>query len=330
MTLKTIAEITGTTVPTVSKAFKDSKEISEETKTKIFDAAKKLGCYEKYYKGANSKKIVGIIIPEPESETYGIAVGKIEKTLLKKGVESLIGISRFNKERTRELYSSMVYRAKVDGIIVFGALDGVNNIDSVPTVLISESKQNNSIGINVVINLDEAMDQLISLLKKQGFKRIGFIGENLTGARLETFKHAMRSNGLPIYEEYIFVAKDKRFAEAGMQGMLSFIGAGTVPEVIITAYDNIAFGAMKAAREQGYTIPDDISFIGINDITTSEYMSAPLSSIDTNYEDVANTAVNILLDRININAKKKPSAKLKISAKIKLRESIKVEEKTKL
>lgn len=329
MTLKTIAEMTGTTVSTVSKAFKDSGEISNETKTKILNAAKKLGCYEKYYKGTNSKKIIGIILPEPESEIYGIAVGKIEKAFSKENVESLIGISRFNKERARDIYSSMVYRAKVDGIIVFGQLDQINNIDYVPTVLISESKSYNSIGVTVVINLDEAMEQLISMLKKQGYKKIGFIGENLTASRLETFKHAMRNNGLPIYEEHIFVAKDKRFAEAGIEGMLSFIEADTVPEVIITAYDNIAFGAMKVAREKGYRIPDDISFIGINDITTSEYMSASLSSIDTNYEDVAHTAVNILLDKINRDIKKKRTPMLKISAKIKLRESIKAEGKAK-
>ena len=123
MTLKDIAKITETTASTVSKAFRDSKEISEETKAKIFDAARALGCLEKYYRGKRGGKIVGIICPEPESETYGITVGAIERALHKRGVETLVGISRFDAKRARDIYSSMVYRARVDGIISIGAIE---------------------------------------------------------------------------------------------------------------------------------------------------------------------------------------------------------------
>ena len=134
----------------------------------------------------------------------------------------------------------------------------------------------------------------------------------------------MRTNGLPLYEDMIFVAKHSRFAEAGMDGMKAFIDSGVIPEVIITAYDNIAFGAMKVARERGYSIPEDISFVGINDIDTSEYVSTSLASIDTSYEEVASSAVKMLLDRIEGKEKKSLSRSLKIPARIRVRESMKV------
>lgn len=324
MTLKNIAKITETTVSTVSKAFRDSKEISEETKTKIFNAAKALGCFEKYYRGKRGGKIVGIICPEPESETYGIAVGAIERALHKKGVETLVGISRFDAKRARDIYSCMVYRARVDGIISLCGIEQINDIEYVPTVLVGESLKNNSIGINIVIRVDEAINELIAILKKEGYKRIGFIGESLTRSRLTAFKHAMRKNGLPLYEENIFIAQSSRFAEAGIEGMLSFIKSDATPEVIITAYDNIAFGAMKVARENGYSIPDDVSFIGINDITTSEYTSVSLSSIDTSYEDVAASAVDVLLEEIGGNGGKRLEHKFQIPAKFQFRQSTKI------
>ena len=262
MTLKKLAEIAGTTVSTVSKAFRDSKEISKKTKEKIFSLAKEYGCFEKYYRGENNKIIVGIICPEPESETYGIAVGKIEKALYKRGANALIGISRFSKERVRELYLTMAQRARVDGIVVFGGIDAICGVEYVPTVVISEAQSEDPTDINIVISLSDAVNELVALLKKEGYRRIGFIGESLTTARLDAFKHAIRRNGLPLYEEMIFVAKSARFAEAGMDGMRAFINSGNVPEVIITAYDNIAFGAMRVAKENGFLISNDIEKIG--------------------------------------------------------------------
>ena len=126
------------------------------------------------------------------------------------------------------------------------------------------------------------MEELVLFLKKENYRKVGFLGESLTQSRLEAFKSAMRKAGLPILNEYIYIAKAARFAEAGIEGMKALIDSRNIPEVIITAYDNIAFGAMKYAKENGLKVPDDISFIGINDITPSEYMDVPLSSIETN------------------------------------------------
>lgn len=323
MTLKTIAALTGTTVSSVSKAFRDSKEISKETKEKIYDTAKKLGCFDKYYRGKGTKRVIGIILPEPESETYGIAVGKIENALRERGAEVLIGISRFSKDRARDLYSYMIHRAGVDGIVLFGEINGLKKAEYVPTVIISETEHEGFVGTDIVINLKEAMNDLVSLLKKRGYRRIGFIGEGLTSSRLNAFKHSMRTNGLPLHEDMIFVAKHSRFAEAGMDGMKAFIDSGVIPEVIITAYDNIAFGAMKVAKENGYSIPDDIAFVGINDIDTSEYVSTSLTSIDTSYEEVAASAADILLKRIDNKENKRLPKSLNIPARIKVRESMK-------
>lgn len=62
MSLKKIAELSGVSVSTVSKAFSYSKEISEEKRQEIFENAKKAGCLEKYYKPVN-KKVIAVICP---------------------------------------------------------------------------------------------------------------------------------------------------------------------------------------------------------------------------------------------------------------------------
>jgi LacI family transcriptional regulator len=320
MSYKIIAKAADTTVSTVSKAFHNSNEISKAKKEKIYEVARELGLYEKYYRGEKGKTLVGIICPEPESETYGMLVGYIEKGLYERGAETLVGISRFDSKRKSELYSELIYRAKADGIIVLGSKQGLKNPDNVPTVSILEGDYSESA---VSVNIKETMEQLFLLLKNENYRRVGFIGERLTVGRLQAFKSAMRKEGLPLLSEYIYIAESARFAEAGVEGMEAFIKNGNIPEVIITAYDNIAFGAMKAAKEHGLKIPDDISFIGINDITTSEYMDVPLSSIETNYSEVSRTAVNLIISQIeskNVAVKKKSPM---IPAKLNLRKSVK-------
>ncbi len=324
MNFKTIAKMTGTTVSTVSKAFRESAEISQATKDKIFNAAKELGCFEKYYKGKQKKRLVGIICPEPESEIYGITVGSIEKALSSRGIETFIGISRFDKKRSASLYSELIYRARADGVIIIGSGSDLKNPDNIPTVMMGEVSSESSVGIGVSINLEETMDELFALIKKHGYKKIGFIGESLTESRLNAYRHAMRKHGFPLQESFIYIADDSRFAEAGIDGMSSFIERGNIPEIIITAYDNIAFGAMKVARERGYKIPEDISFVGINDITTSEYLDVPLTTIGTSDAHMTEKVVEILISKMDNKAGSRNRSSLVFPANLKIRESIKI------
>ena len=322
MTLKKLAEITGTTVGTVSKAFSEKPEISEETKKKIFNKAKELGCFDKYYKGARKRRLIGIICPEPESEVYGILVGKLEKTIYDAGADALIAVSRFSEQRLSDMFSALAYRAHADGVIIIGAARNIKNEDSIPVVCINQGSDIQNRYDMISVDLKETFLELIKLIKDQGYKKVGFIGEELTVERLDYFKYAMRTVGLPLKNEYIATPKEARFADAGINGMQELINRGRVPEIIITAYDNIAYGAMQKAAECGYKIPEDISFVGINDITPSAYTDAPLASISLCDDTVCSAVVEMLLERIE-HRRFKRSEKT-IPASLHLRKSLKI------
>ncbi len=138
----------------------------------------------------------------------------------------------------------------------------------------------------------------ISLVKEYGHREVGFIGESLTSGKLALFRTAMRHNGLPVYDKYVAVS-NKRFAEAGEDCMRSMIESGDVPSVIVAAYDQIAYGAMRYARERGYRIPEDISFIGMDDISVTDYLDVPLTSIHIHLEDVCDKVVDLIFKRMD-------------------------------
>ena len=136
----------------------------------------------------------------------------------------------------------------------------------------------------------------------------------------ESFKKAMRKVGLPIHDAFSIVS-DKRFGEAGEECMRSLIDGGRLPSVIVAAYDQIAYGAMKYAREHGYKIPEDISFVGMDDITATSYFDVPLSSIHAGYESVCEEICELMFSRIE-NRHVRMKRKIEVPVEVNIRESL--------
>ena len=296
MTLSQLAKLTGTSVGTVSKAFSGSHEISEETRNRIFETAKAHDCFDKYYKAPRKRPLIALMPPEPESEYYGREMGMIEKALTEKGVDTIIAFTRFDAERQVELFRELAYGLKVDGIILWGTGAKIKNPDQIPliTVTASEPTQNADV---VRMNVANGITELANVIKQYGHTEVGFIGEKFTTYKEEKLKEAMRHIGIPVHNKYFHRSK-KRFAEAGEDGMKTLIENGTVPTVIVTAYDQIAYGAMQAARNAGYKIPEDISFVGMDDLSVTPYFDIPLTSLRMDFEAVCPQIIDLLFKRM--------------------------------
>ena len=297
MTLKKLAEATGTSISTVSKAFSGSREISEDTRERIFRIAKEMGCFEKYRKSPSSRPLIALLFPEAESEYYARCIGLLEKEIAAWGGNTVVALTRFDPERTAHLFSELVYRARVDGVILSGNGELIKNPDEIPLVAYGSSHTCPMNADKVYIGMEGGIRDLVGLIKEYGYRKVGFIGEHHTGTTLSYLKAAMRYHGLPVYREYI-VETEARFAAAGAQGFEALLRRPSLPEVIVAGYDYIAYGAMKQAKLHGYRIPDDIAFIGIDDLSTADYLDVPLTSLHTHVEDIVKTVVELVFKRI--------------------------------
>ena len=300
MTLKKIAELTKTSVATVSKAFSGNKEISKSTAERIFKVARELGCFDKYYKGARERKLIALIFPESESEYYGRQIGLLEREFDKRGADIIVALTRFESPKGARLFAELVQRFKVDGVVIKGSCAGLKNPDEIPLVVITQHKNIDSTLNSDTVSVDyqSGINQAVEVIKEYGHRRVGFIGETLTEYTANLLRIALRQSGLPVQEKH-FIVTDKRFFEAGYDGMKQLIAGGDLPEVIVAAYDQIALGAMKCARDNGIVVPDDISFVGIDDLPGTEYAAIPLASIHVHMEDVCSNIADIIFKRID-------------------------------
>ncbi len=321
MTLTELARRVGTSVSTVSKAFSGADDIGDGLREKIFKEAKRVGCFDKYYKGPRERRIIAVLIPECESEYYGIQLGILEREIARRGADTVVGITRFDADIEERLFSQLSYRMKVDGIILIGSGAKIKNPDEIPLVIVGGAGGNLNADY-IKVNVKESFFELVRVIKEYGHKKIGFIGERLTHSRLVFFKQAMRACGLPVFEKYIAVSDDKRFAEAGEETMQRLIDSGDLPTAIVAAYDQIAYGAMNRALKCGLRIPEDISFAGSDDISVTEYLGVPLTSIRNEMENACEQIIDLVFKRIE-NRHYRKRREIVVPTRICVRESLK-------
>ena len=322
MTLAKLAELAGVSVGSVSKAFRGSPEISRETRERIFNLAKEHGCFDKYYKVPRHRPIIALLVPEPESEYYGNEIGILERALFLRGADTVIAFTRFSPEKESRLFRIFAYEMKVDGFIIWSSGKLIKNPYKIPIVSLSGEEDipdNNADVVNV--NSEAAVLELAETLKNYGHTKVGFIGEKLTLGKEKKLKKAMRKTGLPIHDNY-FIRSDERFAEAGIDGIKKLIDTGNVPSVIVTAYDEIAYGAMHYAEKCGYKVPDDISFVGMDNLPATPYLGVPLTSIDFELDKISDLIADLIFKKIE-NKHYRERSKITIPVTLKIRESLK-------
>lgn len=285
--MQQLASLAGVSVSTVSKAFRDASEISLDTKNKIFEIAKKHGCYGKFYKGKFHKKIFAIIFPEIESAFYSDYVKRLQKIIEGNGGIVLMSTDNFDKQKQSELIDYYASYLNVDGIFAMILKAEIKRGYEIPIVsLMSPNNRCDSVNYDI----QSAMEEAINILKQHGHTDIAFIGEELTLVTAKMFCKALKQ---PFESENIIISK-QRFQKAGEDGVNTLLGKKRKYTAIICAYDDIAYGAIRQLKKLGLSVPNDYSVIGIDNINFSEYTETALTTIDCSPEQLCNIAWDIM------------------------------------
>lgn len=315
MKLKDLAKLCNVSVSTVSKAFCDADDIGDETKEMIFEMAKKNGCYEKYYKGRYHKFVVAVICPEVNSDLYANFLNELQKAIAKVGGITVIAADGFDKANRVELVEYFASKDRADGIIAF-YLDELKKGYDVP--IINIGKDLTSVD-SVNTDIKSALNDAVRHLKELGHRKIAFLGETLTEAKLKSFKDAMIENNIYPDDAYHIVSQ-KRFEDAGVWGAEKILKECPDCTAVVCAYDYIAIGAMKCFESHGLRVPEDYSVVGMDNIGRSEYLIKSLTTIDSHLSEVCSILADLMAKKVKcrfITAKQQ----IRVSADLVIRES---------
>jgi DNA-binding LacI/PurR family transcriptional regulator len=307
VTLKDIAKKAGVDKSTVSRALSGGRNISEGKKAEVLKIAEKMGYLPndsaKVLAG-KSAKTIGIILPEIDCNYYASVVGAIETKLKERGYSLIIGQTNFDLQDEIH-YLKLFLQKKVDGII----FDLYNNEEfmkmhkkikqylKIPIVFI-ESDLRIPDGDVIEIDNTYGVDLAVAHLAGTGAKSIGYISEYLSSRiRMPAFINALRTYGIPVNRSQIKIGKE-RLESGGYMRMKELLAEKEVPDAVFISYDTMAQGAIKALREEGYKVPEDISIVGFDNIRESEYFSVPLTTVAPPVIEMGKMAVERLLEKI--------------------------------
>ena len=319
MTTEELAKIIGVSRVTLSKVINGVGGVSPKTEEKIrryieeynFEPNSKarslvgkeeqiiglISAYSGSYSGA-SKNITSHFA----TELINLAVNAAQQ----RGYKTLVCLTDVEKDvkSIERLFNSKLIR----GAILLGYNTGNEDIERIgkhgyPIVLVNQERDSRYRN-TVAVNMDDQVSAYFAIEKlvEKGHRNILYIGCNRH--RLPAIRrHEGVKSAQQKYKDVIesLTEIDCDFSEEKAYNETKRIygsRGGVKPTGIFAANDVMAIGAMNALKELGYVIPDDVSIIGFDDIPMSKYLTPGLTTMSCNFDQIASTAVNSLIDLI--------------------------------
>jgi len=174
---------------------------------------------------------------------------------------------------------------------------------------------------NVGSDLAIAMRKLLDALKAQGYRRIGFAGWTEEGAsdpfgeiRCRTYVEWAKQNAT--FDPRICATDrpvERNTEQTGYSLAIRLMSQKAPPDAIVTCNDNIAVGAYRAIHDLGLKVPDDVAIASFNDISVAQFLNPPLTTVRLPAEEIGETAVELLLERI---AGREPAKRINLASRI--------------
>lgn len=306
--MQDIADKCGVSLTTVARALKNKGEISKETRERILAVARELNYTAnvpaRILAGGKSN-IVGLVVADNSNPYYAKMIRGVEDTAKQNGY----GLILFNTDETMEQEQKahqMLIENHVDGILITSVISGSEPLKSldkhnIPYVLLNRYIEGYT--TDSVRSDNELGAYLItSHLCKQGHKRILHItgSEDISSVRerLSGYKNALKENGIEFDPDLVLRCDLKLGGGYGcMVEALDEIKPN--PTAIFAYSDLLAIGVMKALKEKGISIPDDIALVGYDNIDYSPFFEPSLTTVDQFAYKIGEQGMKILIEKIN-------------------------------
>lgn len=329
VTIKDIANVTGFSINTVSRALNSKPEIRTETKEKILETATRLGYRpNRLAKGLrlNKTATIGVIVTDVANPFFGALVKGVARAARDLGYSIIL-------QDTDEAYAGeeeaiqVMLSEQVDGLLITPVQSRKETIEKLaaarfPFVLLGRYFDDLETAY-VVPNDYQGGFLATEHLLEQGHTQIAMVNGPLhissARERFQGFKDALNRYGVPLDKS--LVKTGALTVDAGRSLARSFFKRESPPTAIVSYSDFVAFGVMQTIREVGFSIPDDVAIVGYDDVQLASCLKVPLTTIRTPKEKMGRQAMQVLARRLRGDQDAQVPQQQKLDVELVVRES---------
>jgi DNA-binding LacI/PurR family transcriptional regulator len=302
--IKDIARLANVSHSTVSRALRQSPLVNTETAEKIQRIATQSG----YSPSAIARSLVncrtntiGVVVTNIADPFAAEVVSGIEEEANAHGYSVFLANSNANPQREVKVVQSFEER-RVDGIVVMASRVGALYADmlsqiQIPIVLLN-NQHPSEFGHSVRIANIDASRQAVRHLVQLGHERIGYIGDRSghvsDSERFSGYRAALDEADIEFQPDLVVHGDGK--PEGGLAAMERLLELSQPPTAVFCYNDMTAIGALKAIHAGGLRVPDDISIVGFDDLSLSEYTEPPLTTVHQPKHEMGRLAMQVLLE----------------------------------
>lgn len=302
VTIYEVAREAGVSTATVSRVINDRRHVREATRLKVEEAMSRLGYVaNRQARGlaGGRSKVIGLLVYELGSSYFSQLIKGIDAAVTSIGYDLMLFTTHARREREAR-HAAELAGGPADGLIIVLAVDIRSYVDRlhaqrVPFVLLDHDSDVPGTTFITAANRQGARDAVGHLIGL-GHRRIGLItgtsGTSSARERLAGYRDALRE--ADIEHDPALVVKGDFLEDRGYSATRELLQLTAPPTAIFTSADTAAFGALRALREAGLRVPEDISIVGFDDIPESSLVTPPLTTVRQPLMEMGATAVRLL------------------------------------
>ncbi|WP_419698706.1 LacI family DNA-binding transcriptional regulator [Mucilaginibacter sp. NFX135] len=312
ITIRDIARELHLSVSTVSKALRDSYEISEKTKKLVMEFAQKHNYrpnpMAQSLKKGHSKSI-GIVVSSIDNQFFSQVINGMESEAYSQGYNVIITQSHESYDLEVQNVSHLIHRA-IDGLLISIAtetadVEHLRKLQQQGLPIVFFDRVSNEIDTHkVIVDNRGGAYQATTHLLDSGYKNIAHITSSVTSSvttqRLAGYVDALVERGVGVNEEYI-----KYCLHGGLNldelelAVNELMQTEPRPDAILTASDRITTSTMTLLHKKNIRIPQDIALVGFSNTVLADVLNPSLTSVHQPAFEIGRKATEMLLSIIN-------------------------------
>jgi DNA-binding LacI/PurR family transcriptional regulator len=302
-----VARLAGVSKSTASRALSGSGYVSEKTRLRVAEVAASLGYVPSTIAASlvtGRTRNVGVVIPYLHRWFFAEVLEGIQSALLERGLDLTLYDANPGSEGRRRIFEDFLARKRFDGLIAVGLEPEDHELERLltigrPVVSIVGSEHDPAV---IGIDDDDAARRVTHHLTALGHRSIAFVGggssprwASVDRRRLDGYFAAMAAADLTDYAQHV---TSEVTLPGGYAAAVDLLGTSrSRPTALVAVCDEVAIGAIIAARRLGIRVPSDLSVVGIDDHEYAEMFA--LTTLRQIPRDQGRAAVELLEARLS-------------------------------